>query len=296
MKDARFEFLESSHYPIEMTYEFRRKPPFYTIIQDKGLLFSLIILFILILGSTLAFLAPFDPNQMSVQEKLLGPSEKHWFGTDDYGRDYFARILYGGQISLMVGFFAMVVSVSVGVIVGTISGYLGGRIDGFIMRFLDIFMALPSFFLIMILSAYLKLGILSIILIIGLLSWMDVARIVRAQTLSLKNREYVLYAKATGEGKWRIIFKHIVPGIIPSFIVASSLNIANAILTESALSFLGLGIQQPDASWGSMLYNAQGFIGQASYLAIIPGILILIVILAFNVLGDSIQRILERRE
>lgn len=296
MKDIRFNFLESSPYPLEVSYQSRRNSIWRSMVQDKGSLFSVIMLLLLIIASSLGFLAPFDPNQMHLQEKLLGPSTKHWFGTDDYGRDYFIRILYGGQISLTVGFFAMIVAVTVGVIVGTISGYLGGKIDSLIMRSLDVFMALPSFFFIMILSAYLKLGILSIILIIGLLSWMDVARIVRAETLSLKNREFVLYAKATGEGKWQIIFKHIVPGIIPSIIVASSLNIANAILTESALSFLGLGIQQPDASWGSMLYNAQGFIGQASYLAIIPGILILIVILAFNVLGDSIQRVLERGE
>lgn len=296
MKDVRFEFLKSITTSDDVTYQSHRKSIWQSIMQDKSTVFAGMILLILIISSSLTFLFPYDPNEMSVQERLLPPSKKHWFGTDDYGRDYFTRILSGGQISLTVGFVAMVISVMVGVIVGTVSGYVGGKVDSFLMRFLDVFMALPSFFLILILSAFLKVGIINIILIIGLLSWMDVARIVRAETLTLKNREYVLYSHATGEKTWRIILKHIVPGVVPSVIVASAINIANAIMTESALSFLGLGIQQPDASWGSMLYSAQGFIGQASYLSVIPGLLILIVILAFNVLGNSLQRVIGRKE
>lgn len=296
MKDVRFEFLESITTSNDIIYPSRRTSIWQSIMQDKSAVFAGIILLILIIISNLAFLFPYDPNEMSIQEKLLPPSTKHWFGTDDYGRDYFTRILNGGQISLTVGFVAMVISIIMGVIVGTISGYIGGKVDSLLMRFLDVFMALPSFFLILILSAFFKLGIINIILIIGLLSWMDVARIVRAETLTLKKREYVLYSHATGEKTWKIILKHIVPGIVPSVIVASAINIANAIMTESALSFLGLGIQQPDASWGSMLYSAQGFIGQASYLSVIPGLLILIVILAFNVLGNSLQRVMEHKE
>lgn len=293
MKDSRFTFVEKTQQEAEMSYLSRQDSVWQTFKRDKRAMFAISILLLLMVASALAFLSPYDPNQLAVQDKLQPPSSSHWFGTDEYGRDYFTRILYGGQVSLAVGFAAMIISVSIGVLFGTISAYVGGALDNFMMRFLDILMSLPSFFLIMILSAYLKLGFVSIILIIGFLSWMDVARIVRAQTLTIKQREFVLYAQATGASKARIIWKHIVPGIIPSIIVAASLNVAYAILTESALSFLGLGIKPPDSSWGSMLNNAQAYIGQASYLAVFPGICVLLLILAFNILGDALQKAIE---
>lgn len=296
MKDKRFEFINTTSAASQVSYVSRNDSAWRLFFQDKNAIIASVILLLLIVASALAFLSPYDPNELAVDQKLLPPSAQHWFGTDEYGRDYFTRILYGGRVSLAVGFAAMVISVTIGVFIGTVSGYVGGFIDNMMMRILDIFMSLPSFFLIMILSAYLKLGALSIILIIGLLSWMDVARIVRAQTLAIKQREYVLYAEVTGASKWRIISRHIVPSIIPSIVVASSLNIAYAILTESTLSFLGLGIKQPDSSWGSMLNSAQGFIGQANYLAIFPGLCVLLLILAFNILGDSLQKTVEPKE
>ncbi|WMM24482.1 ABC transporter permease [Tissierella sp. MB52-C2] len=258
----------------------------YQLKQNKLGTIALIIIFVLVIASILAFLSPHDPNKIDVMNSLSFPSKDHIFGTDEMGRDYFARALYGGRVSLTVGFLSMIISTVIGTIVGTTSGYFGGRIDNLIMRTIDILMSIPTFFLILILNAYLKPGIQNIIIIIGLFSWMGIARIVRAETLSIKEREYVLYSKAIGEKSNIIMLKHIIPNIFPTVIVASTLNIAGAILTESSLSFLGLGVRQPDSSWGSMLKYAQGYIGDAPYLALFPGILILLTVLSFNILGD----------
>lgn len=247
---------------------------------------SLSIILILVLFSTFSFLSPYDPNKIDLSNKLVNLSLKHLFGTDEMGRDYFTRSLYGGRTSLMVGFISMIISTSLGTIIGTFSGYIGGKIDNILMRIIDILMCIPTFFLILIINAYLKPGIENIIIIIGLFGWMDIARIVRSQTLSLKEREYVLCSKALGAPNKRIVFKHIIPNVIPSVMVASTINIASAILTESSLSFLGLGVRAPNSSWGSMLQNAQGFISSAPYLAIFPGLFILFTVLCFNILGD----------
>lgn len=258
----------------------------YQLKQNKLGIIAVIVIAILLIASILAFLAPHDPNKIDIMNSLKSPNKDHIFGTDEMGRDYFARALYGGRVSLTVGFLSMIISTVIGTIVGTISGYFGGRIDSLIMRTIDILMSIPTFFLILILNAYLKPGIQNIIIIIGLFSWMGIARIVRGETLSVKEREYVLYSKVTGEKSRTIMLKHIIPNIFPTVIVASTLNIAGAILTESSLSFLGLGVRQPDSSWGSMLKYAQGYIGDAPYLALFPGILILLTVLSFNILGD----------
>lgn len=280
---------EKAQLPRERTF-------WHFLLSEKRGLFAIGLLVLLALACGLAFLSPYDPNALSIQDKLLPPSSSHWFGTDDHGRDYFTRVLYGGRVSLTVGFLAMLIALVVGTVAGTISGYFGGIVDSLLMRFLDIFMSIPAFFLLMILNAYLTPGIGNIILIIGLLSWMDVARIVRAETLSLKEREFILYSKSSGAGVWHIIIRHIIPNAMPSIVVAASLNIAAAILTESALSFLGLGVQQPSSSWGSMLNNAQSYIGDATYLALFPGALILLTILSFNILGDVFRKGLEPRD
>ncbi|AOZ92223.1 ABC transporter permease [Paenibacillus crassostreae] len=247
---------------------------------------AIAVLIIFVIAAAFAFLSKYDPNQIVVLDRLSPPSSDHWFGTDNYGRDYFARALYGGRVSLSVGFLSMVISVSLGMTVGTISGYFGGWVDNLLMRFVDVLMAIPSFFLMLILNAYMKPGVGTIIVIIGSLSWMGIARIVRAETLSIKEREYVLYARVSGQSKFRIILKHIIPNIMPTIIVSATINIASAILMESSLSFLGLGVKQPNSSWGSMLNDAQGFITEAPHLAIIPGLFILLTVLAFNFLGD----------
>ncbi|MDR9744285.1 MULTISPECIES: ABC transporter permease [Paenibacillus] len=254
--------------------------------QQKLGLAAVIILGIFVLASLFAFLSPHDPNEIVVMERLQQPSADHWFGTDDYGRDYLARALYGGRVSLAVGFLSMAIAVIVGTLVGTVSGYFGGWVDNTLMRIVDVLMSIPSFFLMLILNAYLKPGIGTIIVIIGVLSWMNIARIVRAEAMSVKQREYVLYARVSGQKPGRIIMKHIIPNIIPTIIVAATINIASAILMESSLSFLGLGVKQPNSSWGSMLNDAQGFISEAPYMAIFPGLFILLTVLSFNFLGD----------
>lgn len=250
---------------------------------------ALITLIVFTLGSILAFLSGTDPNEMNVVARLKAPGAEHWFGTDDYGRDYFARALYGGRVSLLVGFASMIIATGIGVTVGVISGYFGGWIDNLLMRMLDVVMSIPSFLVLLLLSVFLKPSVGNIIIIIALLMWMNIARIIRAETMTIKEREFVLYAKASGQSNFGIIWRHILPGLVPVVIVGATNNIASAIMMESSLSFLGFGIQPPNATWGSMLNNAQGYIAQAPYLALFPGLLILLTVLSFNVLGDILR-------
>ncbi|MFD1991023.1 ABC transporter permease [Paenibacillus nicotianae] len=250
---------------------------------------AVIVLIVFSLGAILAFLSPYDPDQLNVMQRMQLPSSGHWFGTDDYGRDYFTRALYGGRVSLLVGFLSMIIATVIGVGVGVISGYAGGWIDNLLMRALEILMSIPSFLIILLLSVYLKPGIGNIILIIALLMWMNMARIIRAETLTLKEREYVLYAQASGQSNIGIIIKHILPNLIPLIIVGATNNVASAIMMESALSFLGFGVQPPNATWGSMLNNAQGYLAQDPLLAIFPGLLIFLTVLSFNILGDLLR-------
>ncbi|MCU9815729.1 ABC transporter permease [Paraclostridium sp. AKS73] len=261
--------------------------------QNKLAILAIAIIVIFTIASVFAFLSPYDPNQIDPINRLLRPSLTHLFGTDDVGRDYFTRSLYGGRISLMVGFMAMIISTLVGTIIGAISGYFGGKIDGFIMRSIDILMCIPTFFLILVINSYLGASVKNLILIIGFLGWMSIARIVRGETLSVKEREYVLYAKASGQSSFKIITKHIIPSILPTIIVSATINIATAILLESSLSFLGVGVTQPNASWGSMLKDAQSYLMDAPYLAFFPGMFILLTVLSFNLIGDVLRNVFD---
>ncbi len=261
--------------------------------SNKLALAGLLIISLLTLSSIFAFLDPIDPNQLSVNGRLLPPGLSHFFGTDDMGRDYFTRCLYGGRASLLVGFLSMILSTTIGVIVGAISGYFGGIIDSVLMRLVDTLMSLPTFLVMLVMNAYLTPGIQNVIIIIGLLTWMNIARIVRAEAISMKEREFVVYSKISGQKSWNIIFQDIIPNIMPTIIVSATLNIASAILMESALSFFGMGVRPPTASWGSMLNNSQGYIVNAPFLAIFPGTLILLTVLSFNYIGEVIRRIFE---
>ncbi|WP_195946687.1 ABC transporter permease [Paraclostridium bifermentans] len=261
--------------------------------QNKLAILAIAIIVIFTIASVFAFLSPYDPNQIDPVNRLLRPSLTHLFGTDDVGRDYFTRSLYGGRISLMVGFMAMIISTLVGTIIGAISGYFGGKIDDFIMRSIDILMCIPTFFLILVINSYLGASVKNLILIIGFLGWMSIARIVRGETLSVKEREYVLYAKASGQSSFKIITKHIIPSILPTIIVSATINIATAILLESSLSFLGVGVTQPNASWGSMLKDAQSYLMDAPYLAFFPGMFILLTVLSFNLIGDVLRNVFD---
>ncbi|WP_058303427.1 ABC transporter permease [Gorillibacterium timonense] len=259
------------------------------LLDNRWGLAALVLLIILILGAIFAFLSPHDPNEMNVMERLKGPGAGHWFGTDEYGRDYLTRALYGGRISLLVGFSSMLVATFIGVTVGVVSGYYGGWVDSLLMRMLDIILSIPSFLILLLLSVFLKPSVGNIILIIAFLMWMNISRVVRAETMTIKEREFVLYAKASGQSTFGIIQKHILPGLVPVIIVGATNSIASAIMMESSLSFLGFGVQPPNATWGSMLNSAQGAMAQAPYLAVFPGLLILLTVLSFNVLGDILR-------
>lgn len=256
---------------------------------NKSALFSIAFLVFIILISIFAFLIPIDPNATDTSSILQTPSMSHLFGTDELGRDYLARTIYGGRVSLIVGILAMIISTSIGIGVGTISGYFGGNIDNLLMRFVDIISSIPWMILVTVVSIFLKPGLQAIIIVIGLFSWMGTARLVRAETLSIKQREYVLYANSIGESSRNVIFKHIIPSVFPTIIIASTSSIADAIMTESSLSFLGLGIQQPMSSWGNLLQNAQTNLQNAPYMAILPGVLIILTIYSFNKLGNVLR-------
>lgn len=252
-----------------------------------------IVIGLLVLAAVFAFLYPVNPNDINAMQRLQPPSLGHPFGTDDMGRDYLARSLYGGRVSLLVGFLAMILSTIIGIAVGTVSGYFGGIIDAILMRIVDVLMSLPTFLIMVVMSAYLKSGVESVIIIIGLLTWMSIARIVRAETISVKEREFVIYSKVSGERPLKIMLVHIIPIIMPTIIVSATINIASAILMESSLSFFGMGVRPPNASWGSMLNNAQGYITEAPYLAIIPGLLIFLTVISFNFSGDVLRGVFE---
>lgn len=251
------------------------------------------ILVVIVIASLLAPLSPYDPDVMDSKAKLLTSSVSHFFGTDLYGRDYFTRALYGGRISLTVGIGAAICSVIIGTIIGTFSGYLGGKADIFLMRFTDCFMALPSFLIMIVLNALFKPGVMTLILVISLFSWPSMARIARAETMSIKERDYVIASKNMGASHSWIIFRHIIPNMIGSITVTASLIVASAILTESSLSYLGLGVQLPMASWGSMLQDAQSTFLKLPSLSVYPGLLIVLTVLSFNTVGNVLRDALE---
>ena len=260
---------------------------------NKISLLAIIFLLIISLTSIFAFALPYKPDATDIQNMLQPPSFLHIFGTDELGRDYLTRTIYGGRISLIIGLFSMFISTFIGVVIGTTSGYFGGRIDNILMRMVDIISSIPWLILVTVISIFLRPGLEAIIIVIGFFMWMEVARLVRAETLTVKEREYVLYAVATGESSIEIILKHIIPSVFPTIIVASTTGIANAIMTESALSFLGLGIQQPMSSWGSLLQNAQGNLQSAPYMALLPGIFIVLTVYSFNKVGDVLRVFVE---
>lgn len=250
-------------------------------------------LFLIIIACLLAPLSPYDPNGLDIMNKYQAPSWSHWFGTDQFGRDYFTRALYGGRVSLTVGFAAMLVTVFIGTTIGIFSGYIGGKLDMLLMRFTDIFLALPSMLLMVVLNSFLTPSMTTLVLVLSLFSWASVARITRAETMSLKERDFVIASKNLGVSNFRIAVEHILPNILGPVTVAASLGVASAILTESSLSFLGLGISVPNASWGSMLDAAQDVVLDRPMMAVYPGLLILLTVLSFNILGDVLRSALE---
>lgn len=254
--------------------------------------------FIVVLMFLLALLAtvlPGDPAAINVQQALLEPSTKHLFGTDDLGRDVFLRMLYGARISLLVGFVAVGISTLLGILVGALAGFYGGWVDALVMRFVDIMLCFPTFFLILAVIAFLDPSIWNIMIVIGMTSWMGVARLVRAEFLSLREREFVLAARALGASDLRLMVRHMLPNALSPVLVSATLGIAGAILTESALSFLGIGVQPPTPSWGNMLIAGKQTLGYAWWLSVFPGLAILITVLGYNLLGEGVRDALDPR-
>jgi peptide/nickel transport system permease protein len=242
-----------------------------------------------------SWLAPYDPNSINLKQVLMPPSPAHLLGTDTLGRDVLSRIIFGAQVSLLVGFVAVGISSLIGMLVGALAGYYGGLIDQILMRLVDLMLCFPVFFLILAVIAVLGPSIWNIMVIIGFTSWMGVARLVRAELLSLKERDFVAAARALGASDARIIWRHLLPNALTPVMVSATLGVAGAILVESALSFLGLGVQPPTPSWGNILTAGYGNMEIAWWLSVFPGLAILVTVLSYNLLGEGIREAIDPR-
>ena len=255
----------------------------------------IIIVIIFLLAMLAPIIAPYDPDNINVKAILLGPSWQHWMGTDGLGRDVLSRMLYGGRISLLVGLVAVGISTAIGILLGAIAGYYRGWVDTLIMRLVDVMLSIPSFFLILAVIAFLTPSIINVMIVIGLTSWMGVTRLVRAEFLSLSGREFVLASRTLGAKDARLIFTHLLPNSLTPIIVSSVLGVAGAVLMESGLSFLGLGVQAPQASWGNILTDGKDYIQFAWWLSLFPGLAILMTVLGYNLLGEGLRDALDPR-
>lgn len=265
--------------------------------QNHLAAFSAAVIVIIILLAIFApVIAPYGEAQQDLTARLQGPSAAHLFGTDELGRDVFSRILYGSRVSLVVGIFPAIISLFIGIVLGLISGYFRGWIDYVIMRFADIMLSFPSLLLTMVIMYTLgRLGnsIVCIFIALSLVGWASVSRVVRSHTLSLKETEYVEAARSIGVSNWKIMFRHILPNCVPSLIVLYTLSVPSSILSESTLSFLGIGVQPPAASWGLMVNQSKQFLFTQPWLALAPSLAIMIIVLAFNFLGDGLRDVLD---
>ena len=233
------------------------------------------------------------PEATEPARGLAGPTAAHPLGTDELGRDVLSRLLHGSRVTLLVGIAAMLAALIAGVIVGAVAGFNGGWVDGVLMRFTDAMLAVPAFFFILVTVTVLGTSVATLVLVIGALTWMPVARVVYGETLRWKTAEFVVAAVSLGVPGPRLLARHILPQAVPSLVVSATLGVAFAILTESALSYLGLGVQPPLPSWGNMLQRAQQYVFTAPALAIYPGLAITVVVLAFNFLGDGLRDALD---
>lgn len=254
-----------------------------------------IVLFMSLAALCAPLIAPYPPTAQHLDNILEPPSSRFWLGTDRLGRDVFSRLLYGGRVSLWVGFVAVGISISIGTVLGLISGYFRRWVDEAIMRMVDIMLCFPSFFLILAVIAFLEPDLTNIMVVIGLTSWMGVTRLVRAEALSLREREFVAAARLAGSPTRWILFRHILPNALAPVLITATLGVAGAILVESSLSFLGLGVQPPTASWGNMLMEGKTVIENAPWLSVYPGLAILITVLGYNLLGESLRDLLDPR-
>ena len=256
---------------------------------------SAVVVLLFALSILAPWISPYDPAAIDLKNILQPPSAQHWFGTDQLGRDVLSRMIWGAQISLKVGFVSTGIAICIGTILGAVAGYYGRWVDAVIMRFVDIMLCFPTFFLILAVIAFLEPSIWNIMIIIGATGWMGITRLVRADFISLKERDFVQAARVIGASDARIIFIHVLPNCMASVLVAATLGVAGAILTESALSFLGIGVQPPTPSWGNILTAGKDNIDIAWWLSLYPGLAILVTVLGYNMLGEGIRDSLDPR-
>jgi peptide/nickel transport system permease protein len=256
---------------------------------------GLIVLAVFLIAVLAPVISPYDPAHIDVEMILVGPSHAHPLGTDELGRDVLSRMIWGSRISLLVGFVAVGISIFIGILIGAVAGYYGRWIDDVLMQFVDIMLSIPTFFLILAVIALVEPSIWNIMIVIGITSWMGVARLVRGQFLTLKEMDYVTAARALGAKDRRMIFYHILPNAMSPVYVSAVLGVAGAILVESSLSFLGLGVQPPTPSWGSIITGGKDTIEIAWWLSLFPGLAILITVLGYNLLGEGLQDALNPR-
>jgi peptide/nickel transport system permease protein len=270
-------------------HRFRRHP---------GAMAGMVILGIIVVAVVFAGLSPYDPEASDVRNRLQPPSLEHPFGTDQLGRDLLTRCLYGGRVSLSVGFMVVVITLVIGIPVGASAGFFGGAVDNILMRFTDAFLTLPTLLVLILLSAIMREvefplfeqnNVFTIALVIGFLSWMTVARLVRATFISIREKEFVVAARGMGAANLRIMVLHILPMAIGPIIVEATLEVGWAIMEEAGLSFLGFGIQPPTPSWGNLLSNAQEHLTKHPWLAIFPGLMIFFTIISINYIGDGLR-------
>ena len=268
-----------------------------TVLLNRLAVVGLIILALLVIAAAFGpMFAPYEINDINISERLQGPTTAHWFGTDDLGRDVFSRVIIGARVSLMVGFIAVGIALLVGVPIGLLSGFYGGATDSWLMRFMDILFALPAILLAIAILAVLGPGIVNAMIAIGIVYTPIFARITRGSVLTIKESVFVAAARSLGATDTRILRTHILPNVVAPITVQTSLSLAFAILAEAALSFLGLGVQPPDPAWGRMLAEGRGFFEQAPWMAIFPGLAIVITVMAFNFVGDGLRDALDPQQ
>jgi peptide/nickel transport system permease protein len=264
--------------------------------RNRMAMAGLILVLGLFLVSILApWIAPYDPYAIDLKQVLMPPSPQHFLGTDTLGRDVLSRIIYGSRVSLKVGFVAVGLATIIGLLLGAVAGYYGGLVDQTIMRLVDLMLCIPVLFLILAVIAGLGPSIWNIMVVIGLTGWMGVARLVRAEFLSLREREFVAASRALGASDARLIFRHLLPNALAPVMVSATLGVAGAILMESALSFLGLGVQPPTPSWGNIITAGQANIEIAWWLSLFPGLAILVTVMSYNLLGEGIREAIDPR-
>jgi peptide/nickel transport system permease protein len=254
---------------------------------------AMVVLYLLALLTPLV--APQDPNRHDLPAAHAPPSTDHLLGTDQFGRDVWSRILYGSRISLFIGFVSVAIGITLGTLVGATAGFVGGPVDWLLMRLVDILLSFPRLLLLLAVIALFQPSIFLLVAVLGATGWMGTARIVRGEVLSIREREYILAARALGFGERRILFRHVLPNVLAPIIVAATLNIGNTVMLEASLSFLGLGVQPPTASWGTMINDGRHVLTTAWWLATFPGLAILVTVLSFNLVGDALRDALDPR-